>query len=109
MKKIIATSAVVAVLFTSVQADFVFGDVFKDLKEDPKVTVVRLPNDDFLFGDVFKDLKEDPKVTVVRLPNDDFLFGDVFKDLKEAEITMSKDAVQVVNTDTKYSMKTVSN
>ena len=61
MKKIITTSAVIAVLLTSVQADFDFGDVFKDLKEDQ-----------FDFGDVFKDMKEDR-----------FDFGDVFKDMKE--------------------------
>ena len=33
MKKIITTSVAVAALFTSAQADFSFGDMFKDMKE----------------------------------------------------------------------------
>lgn len=80
MKKIITTSAVIAVLFTSLQADFDFGDVLKDMKQ-PETTIskhskdstVKLPNADFLFGDVFKDMK---KV--------EFIFGDVFKEMKES-------------------------
>ena len=46
MKRLIATSAVVMALLTSVQADFEFGDVFIDLKKA-----------NFEFGDVFKDMK----------------------------------------------------
>ena len=33
MKKIIITSVAAAALLTSVQADFDFGDMFKDMKE----------------------------------------------------------------------------
>ena len=50
MKKIITCSAIVALLLTSVQADFDFGDVFKDMK------VAQESN--FDFGDVFKDMKD---------------------------------------------------
>ena len=71
MKRIITTSALVAVLLTSVQADFDFGDVFKDLK-DPQTTTIKVSQADFDFGDVFKDMKESQ-----------FDFGDVFKDMKE--------------------------
>ena len=76
MKKIITTSAVVILLFTSLQADFDFGDVFKDMKQSEiyKESTVKLPNADFLFGDIFKDMKES-----------EFNFGDVFKDMKESE------------------------
>ena len=66
MKKIITCSAIVALLLTSVQADFDFGDVFKDMK------VAQESN--FVFGDVFRDVK------VVQESN--FDFGDVFKDMK---------------------------
>ncbi len=64
MKKIITTSAVVAVLLTSVQADFYFGDVFKDMKEekitmskDAEESTIKVSDTDFYFGDVFKDIK----------------------------------------------------
>ena len=64
MKKIITTSSVLALLLTSVQADFDFGDVFKDMKteettmsKNTKESTVSLPNTDFVFGDVFKDMK----------------------------------------------------
>ena len=59
MKKIIASSALITLLLTSVQADFAFGDVFKDLKkaENTKEYTVKAPSTDFIFGDVFKDLK----------------------------------------------------
>jgi hypothetical protein len=55
MKKIIAMSAVMTLLLTSAQANFNFGDVFKDLKKTE--TTKSMPNTDFVFGDVFKDLK----------------------------------------------------
>lgn len=58
MKKILISSAAVALLLTSLQADFVFGDVFKDLKNTNE-TALKAPNTDFVFGDVFKDLKSD--------------------------------------------------
>ena len=76
MKKIITTSAIVAVLLTSVQADFDFGDVFKDMKdtEISKESTIKVSHAEFDFGDVFKDMKESK-----------FDFGDVFKDMKEAE------------------------
>jgi len=97
MKKIITSSALVAVLLTSVQADFDFGDVFKDMKKaditmskNTKESTVKLPNADFVFGDVFKDLKKaeitmskNAKESTVKLPNADFVFGDVFKDMKQ--------------------------
>jgi len=83
MKKIITTSAVVTLLLTSIHADFVFGDVFKDLKVDSKKSTVKAPNTDFVFGDVFKDLKVDTQVSTVKSPNADFVFGDVFKDMKQ--------------------------
>lgn len=81
MKKIITTSAIVTVLLTSVQADFDFGDVFKDMK-DAKITMskntkestIKVSDAEFDFGDVFKDMKKA-----------EFDFGDVFKDMKEAE------------------------
>ena len=65
MKKIITSSVVVAVLLTSVQADFDFGDVFKDMK-DTKITMsknakestIKVSDADFDFGDVFKDMKD---------------------------------------------------
>ena len=67
MKKIITSSAIVALLLTGVQADFNFGDVFKDIKEAQEAN--------FDFGDVFKDMK------VAKESN--FIFGDVFKDMKD--------------------------
>ena len=54
MKKFIAYSAVITLLLTSAQANFNFGDVFKDLKTENSKT---MPGNDFVFGDVFKDLK----------------------------------------------------
>ena len=57
MKKIITTSTVLTILLTSVQADFDFGDVFKDLK-DTKESTITVSNAEFDFGDVFKDMKE---------------------------------------------------
>ena len=64
MKKIITTSTIVAVLLTSIQADFYFGDVFKDMKEveismskDAKESTIKVSHTDFYFGDVFKDMK----------------------------------------------------
>ena len=64
MKKIITTSAVVAVLLTSVQADFYFGDVFKDMKEekitmskDAEESTIKVSDTDIYFGDVFEDMK----------------------------------------------------
>jgi hypothetical protein len=55
MKKIITFSALVTLLLSGVQADFTFGDVFKDLK---KSEIAKSPSTDFVFGDVFKDLKK---------------------------------------------------
>ena len=94
MKKIITTSAVVAVLLTSVQADFDFGDVFKDMKEakttmnkDAKEATVKVSHAEFDFGDVFKDMKEDKFVfgdVFIDMKKAEFNFGDVFKDMKVA-------------------------
>ena len=91
MKKIITTSAVIAVLLTSVQADFDFGDVFKDLKDtktsmskDTKASTIKVSN--FNFGDIFKDMKEDQfdfGDVFKDMKEDQFDFGDVFKDMKE--------------------------
>lgn len=65
MKKMITTSAIVAVLLTSVQADFYFGDVFKDMKEtkttmnkNAKESTIKVSHTEFYFGDVFKDMKD---------------------------------------------------
>ena len=80
MKKIFTYTAVVALLVTGVQADFEFGDVFKDLKTTESQNM-KAPNTDFVFGDVFKDLKNEKESSVI-LPNSDFVFGDVFKNLK---------------------------
>ena len=88
MKRLITCSAAIALLFTSVQADFVFGDVFKDLKQtdNSKAYTQKAPSADFMFGDVFKDLKhtDNTKGYTVKAPNTDFVFGDVFKDLKNS-------------------------
>ena len=96
MKKIITTSAVVAVLLTSVQANFYFGDVFKDLN-NAKMTMGKNTNEstikvsDFNFGDVFRDMKE-AKESTVKVSHADFNFGDVFSDLNVAKMTMGKNA-----------------
>lgn len=87
MKKIIAGSALLALLLTSVQANFVFADMFNDLKhvENSKAHTVKAPGTDFVFGDVFKELKqtENTQSYAVKAPDTDFVFGDVFKDLKK--------------------------
>ena len=97
MKKIITTSAVVAVLLTSVQANFYFGDVFKDLKnakmtmsENAKESTIKGSHADFEFGDVFSDLNDakmtmgkNAKESTIKVSVADFYFGDVFRDLKD--------------------------
>lgn len=94
MKKILTSTALVAALLTTVQADFNFGDVFADLEKaqnstnkKAKETTIKAPKQDFIFADMFKDLKtaENAKESTVKLPNTDFVFGDVFRDLKVAE------------------------
>ena len=86
MKKIIASSAIMALLLTNVQADFVFADMFNDLKqtEHSKANTVKAPSTDYVFGDVFKDLKqtENSKAYEAKAPATDYVFGDVFKSLK---------------------------
>ena len=86
MKKIIASSAILALFLTNVQADFVFADMFNDLKlaENSKAQTVKAPSTDFVFGDVFKDLKHtgNSQSHTAKAPGTDFVFGDVFKDLK---------------------------
>ena len=87
MKKIIAGSALLALLVTSVQANFVFADMFNDLKlaENSKSQTVKAPSTDFVFGDVFKDLRHtgNSQSHTAKAPSTDFVFGDVFKDLKK--------------------------
>ena len=82
MKKIIASSAIMALLLTNVQADFVFGDVFKELKHNENNKAYT--NTDFVFGDIFKDLNKivNTKTYAAKAPATDFVFGDLFKDLK---------------------------
>ena len=94
MKKIITTSALVTVLLTSVQADFDFGDVFKDMK-DSKITMskktqestIKVSDAEFEFGDVFIDMKKaefDFGDVFIDMKKAQFDFGDVFKDMKVA-------------------------
>lgn len=86
MKKIIAGSALLALLLTSVQANFSFADMFNDLQhiENSKAQTVKAPSTDFVFGDVFKDLKHtvNTQSYTAKAPGSDYVFGDVFKDLK---------------------------
>ena len=84
MKNILTSTAIVALLLTVAQADFDFGDVFKDLKTNTSVnSKAPVPNSDFVFGDVFKDLKTATGENA-KAPNKDFVFGDVFKDMKHS-------------------------
>ena len=93
MKRVITISAVVTVLITSVQADFDFVDVFKDMK-DPKTTMsknakestIKVSDAEFDFGDVFIDMKKanfDFGDVFIDMKKANFDFGDVFKDMKE--------------------------
>ncbi len=81
MKKIIVGSSIIALLLTSVQANFVFADMFNDLKH---IENSKAPSSEYVFGDVFKDLKhtDDSKAYEAKAPATDYVFGDVFKDLK---------------------------
>ena len=86
MKKIITTSTLFVALLTNAQANFEFGDVFKDLNDANNMTINAKTN--FEFGDVFKDLNDahtiNTKESTIKVSRTNFEFGDVFKDLKDA-------------------------
>lgn len=78
MKKLLTSAAVLTLfasssLYASAEANFEFGDVFKDLKVAQDESQAN-----FKYGDVFKELKAAQDEVQAN-----FKFGDVFKDLKQ--------------------------
>jgi len=110
MKKIILSSLVATAMFTSAQADFSFGDMFKDMKEaavsmshDAKDSVTSMKD-----GAVETSKSAERTVTSVSTDAKDTSIK-VSDDIKTVEVNTTKDitsSTTAISTDAKDSLKT---